>query len=33
MKTKISYLKGAVAAAFLSTGTAAYADCGDVSLT
>ncbi|MGB0508316.1 MAG: ABC transporter substrate-binding protein [Pikeienuella sp.] len=33
MKLSLKYLKGAAVAAFMSTGTAAYADCGDVSLT
>lgn len=33
MKTTINFLKGAAVAAFLSTGSAAYADCGEVSIT
>jgi len=33
MKTKLNLLKGAAVAALLSTGSAAYAECGTVSVT
>ena len=33
MKTKMNLLKGAAAAVLMTSGSAAYADCGEVSIT